>query len=63
MLMTRRSVQIVISDSTVEINEEVSDDMAEHRIRKNNIIYIIPNDELFVKWKMTRLLLMITDGS
>lgn len=51
MLMTRRSVQIVISDSTVEINEEVSDDMAEHRIRKNNIIYIIPNDELFVKWK------------
>lgn len=25
--------------------------MAEHRIRKNNIIYIIPNDELFEKWK------------
>ena len=25
--------------------------MAEHRIRKNNIIYIIPNDELFAKWK------------
>lgn len=25
--------------------------MAEHRIRKNNIIYIIPDDELFRKWK------------
>lgn len=25
--------------------------MAEHRIRKNNIIYIIPDDELFEKWK------------
>lgn len=25
--------------------------MAEHRVRKNNIIYIIPDDELFLKWK------------
>lgn len=25
--------------------------MAEYRIKKNNIIYIIPNDELFLKWK------------
>lgn len=25
--------------------------MAEHRIRKNDIIYIIPDDELFEKWK------------
>ena len=25
--------------------------MAEHRVRKDNIIYIIPNDELFTKWK------------
>ena len=25
--------------------------MAEHRVRKNNIIYIIPDDELFEKWK------------
>lgn len=25
--------------------------MAEHRVRKNNIIYIIPDDELFRKWK------------
>lgn len=25
--------------------------MAEHRVRKNNIIYIIPNDDLFAKWK------------
>ena len=25
--------------------------MDEHRIRKNNIIYIIPDDELFRKWK------------
>lgn len=25
--------------------------MAEHRIKKNNVIYIIPNDELFEKWK------------
>ena len=39
------------SDSTAGINEEGSDDMAEHRVRKNNIIYIIPDDELFAKWK------------
>lgn len=25
--------------------------MPEHRVRKNNIIYIIPDDELFRKWK------------
>lgn len=25
--------------------------MAEHRVRKNNIIYIIPDDDLFAKWK------------
>lgn len=25
--------------------------MAEHRVRKNNIIYVIPDDELFEKWK------------
>lgn len=25
--------------------------MAKHRIRKNNIIYIIPDDALFAKWK------------
>lgn len=25
--------------------------MAEHRIRKNRIIYIIPTDELFLKWE------------
>lgn len=25
--------------------------MAEHRVRKNDIIYIIPDDELFAKWK------------
>ncbi len=25
--------------------------MAEHRIRKDNIIYIIPSDELFIKWR------------
>ena len=25
--------------------------MAEHRVRKDNIIYIIPDDELFAKWK------------
>ena len=36
---------------TAEINEEGSDDMAEHRVRKNNIIYIIPDDGLFRKWK------------
>ena len=41
----------VTSDSTAGINEEGSDDMAEHRVRKNNIIYIIPDDELFAKWK------------
>ena len=41
----------VTSDSTAGINEERSDDMAEHRVRKNNIIYIIPDDDLFAKWK------------
>ena len=25
--------------------------MAEHRVRKDNIIYVIPDDELFAKWK------------
>ncbi len=25
--------------------------MSEHRVRKDNIIYIIPDDELFTKWK------------
>lgn len=25
--------------------------MSEHRVRKDNIIYIIPDDELFAKWK------------
>lgn len=49
--MIRRSAVRVTSDSTAKINEEGSDDMAEHRIRKNNIIYIIPDDELFRKWK------------
>ena len=51
MSMIRRSAVRVTSDSTAKINEEGSDDMAEHRIRKNNIIYIIPDDELFRKWK------------
>lgn len=41
----------VISASIAETSEKGSDDMAEHRIRKNNIIYSIPNDELFTKWK------------
>ena len=49
--MTQRFAMSVTSDSIAEINEEGSDDMAEHRIRKNNIIYIIPDDELFMKWK------------
>ena len=25
--------------------------MAEHRVKKNNIIYVIPDDVLFEKWK------------
>lgn len=25
--------------------------MAEHRVKKNDIIYVIPDDELFAKWK------------
>lgn len=41
----------VTSASTARINEEGNDDMAEHRVRKNNIIYIIPDDELFAKWR------------
>ena len=49
MPKTRRSAKSVTSDSTAGINEEGSDDMAEHRVRKNNIIYIIPDDELFDK--------------
>lgn len=49
--MIRRSAVRATSDSTAGENNEGSDDMAEHRIRKNNIIYIIPDDELFEKWK------------
>lgn len=41
----------VTSGFTAGISEEGSNDMAEHRVRKNNIIYIIPDDELFRKWK------------
>lgn len=51
MLMTRRSALDAISDSTARIDEDGSDNMAEHRIRNNNIIYIIPDDDLFEKWK------------
>lgn len=51
MPKTLRSAMRVTSDFTAGINEEGSDDMAEHRVRKNNIIYIIPDDELFAKWK------------
>lgn len=51
MLMTQRSALDAISDFTARIDKEGSDNMAEHRIKKNNIIYIIPNDELFEKWK------------
>ena len=29
--------------------------MAEHRVPKGNIIYIIPTDELFIKYKMKLL--------
>lgn len=49
--MTRRPALNVISDSTVKIDDKGSNDMAEHRVRKNDIIYIIPDDELFAKWK------------
>ena len=41
----------VTSDSTAGINKEWSDDMAEHRVTKSNITYIIPTDELFRKLK------------
>ena len=41
----------VTSVFTAKINKEGSDDMSEHRVRKDNIIYIIPDDELFTKWK------------
>ena len=34
------------SDSTAEINEGGRDDMAEHRVRKNNIIYIISSTKM-----------------
>ena len=51
MPKTLRSAMRVTSDFTAGINEEGSDDMAEHRVRKNNIIYNIPDDELFAKWK------------
>ena len=49
MQKTQRSAMRVTSGFTAEINEEGSDDMAEHRVRKNNIIYIIPDDGLFNK--------------
>lgn len=39
----------VTSASIVEINEEGGNDMPEHKVKKKNIIYIIPNDELFDK--------------
>lgn len=41
----------VTSDSIAGINEGGSNDVAEYRVRKNNIIYIIPDDVLFEKWK------------
>lgn len=41
----------VTSASTARANKEGSDDMSEHRVRTDNIIYIIPDDELFAKWK------------
>lgn len=49
--MTRKSAPNATSDSTAKVNEEGSEDMAEHRVRKDNIIYIIPDDELFAKLK------------
>lgn len=49
MQKTQRYAMRVTSGFTAEINEEGSDDMAEHRVRKNNIIYIIPDDGLFNK--------------
>lgn len=49
--MTQESAENATSDSTVRINKERCADMAEHRIRENGIIYIIPDDELFEKWK------------
>ena len=51
MPMTRRSVLAVTSGSIAETNKEGGCGMAEHRVRKDNIIYIIPNDDLFTKWK------------
>ena len=51
MPKTQRFAMRVTSGFTAGINEEGSDDMAEHRVRKNNIIYIIPDDGLFRKWK------------
>lgn len=51
MPMTRRSAMRVTSDSIAETNKEGGCGMAEHRVRKDNIIYIIPDDELFAKWK------------
>ena len=51
MPMTRRSVLAVTSGSIAETNKEGGCGMAEHRVRKDNIIYIIPDDELFAKWK------------
>lgn len=51
MPMTRRSAMRVTSGSTAKINKKGGCGMAEHRVRKDSIIYIIPNDELFAKWK------------
>lgn len=49
MPMIQRSVVRVISDSIVGINKGGRGVMAEHKVKKKNIIYIIPNDELFDK--------------
>lgn len=46
----RKLVRTVTLDITV-ISNAWGDYMAEHRVKQNNIIYIIPTDELFKKWK------------
>ena len=48
--MMRKLVRTVTLDITV-ISNAWGDYMAEHRVKQNNIIYIIPTDELFKKWK------------
>ena len=59
----QRSAMHVTSASTARINEEGSDDMAEHRVRKITSYTSSPMTSYSQNGEMMRLLSMITEGS